>query len=175
MCRSFRPLTRVRIIHVFLGKQQGNDLDMLLDNHRSVLFFMLLAAIFVSVIEISECTANKRNLINVTEPEESDIWITGQTSYSIAWTQSKFSFKWDIALLDRQRNKVSDISKGLSEFDDFKMTHNWLIPQSIQSGNYRIEICASGSPDDCGSSSSFSIRNSEGNREIKQSLGLYFV
>ncbi|KAK2551006.1 Lysine-specific demethylase JMJ21, partial [Acropora cervicornis] len=116
---------------------------------------------FISVIEISECTANKRNLINVTEPEESDIWITGQTSYSIAWTQSKFSFKWDIALLDRQRNKVSDISKGLSEFDDFKMTHNWLIPQSIQSGNYRIEICASGSPDDCGSSCSFSIRNSK--------------
>jgi len=131
------------------------------------LFFMLLAAMFISVIEISECTANKRNLINVTEPEESDIWITGQTSYSIAWTQSKFSFKWDIALLDRERNKVSDISKGLSEFDDFKMTHNWLIPQSIQSGNYRIEICASGSPDDCGSSSSFSIRNSKGERGNK--------
>ena len=168
MCRSFLPLTRLRIIHVFLGKQQGNDFDIFL-------FFMLLAAMFISVIEISECTANKRNLINVTEPEESDIWITGQTSYSIAWTQSKFSFKWDIALLDRQRNKVSDISKGLSEFDDFKMTHNWLIPQSIQSGNYRIEICASGSPDDCGSSCSFSIRNSKGKREIKQSLRLYFV
>lgn len=168
MCRSFRPLTRLRIIHVFLGKQQGNDFDMLL-------LFMLLAAMFISVIEISECTANKRNLINVTEPEESDIWITGQTSYSIAWTQSKFSFKWDIALLDRERNKVSDISKGLSEFDDFKMTHNWLIPQSIQSGNYRIEICASGSPDDCGSSYPFSIRNSKGKREIKQSLRLYFV
>lgn len=168
MCRSFRPLTRLRIIHVFLGKQQGNDFDMFL-------LFMLLAAMFISVIEISECTANKRNLINVTEPEESDIWITGQTSYSIAWTQSKFSFKWDIALLDRERNKVSDISKGLSEFDDFKMTHNWLIPQSIQSGNYRIEICASGSPDDCGSSYPFSIRNSKGKREIKQSLRLYFV
>lgn len=168
MCRSFRPLTRLRIIHVFLGKQQGNDFDMFL-------LFMLLAAMVISVIEISECTANKRNLINVTEPEESDIWITGQTSYSIAWTQSKFSFKWDIALLDRERNKVSDISKGLSEFDDFKMTHNWLIPQSIQSGNYRIEICASGSPDDCGSSYPFSIRNSKGKREIKQSLRLYFV
>lgn len=168
MCRSFRPLTRLRIIHVFLGKQQGNDFDMFL-------LFILLAAMFISVIEISECTANKRNLINVTEPEESDIWITGQTSYSIAWTQSKFSFKWDIALLDRERNKVSDISKGLSEFDDFKMTHNWLIPQSIQSGNYRIEICASGSPDDCGSSYPFSIRNSKGKREIKQSLRLYFV
>ena len=168
MCRSFRPLTRLRIIHVFLGKQQGNDFDMFL-------LFMLLAAMFISVIEISECTANKRNLINVTEPEESDIWITGQTSYSIAWTQSKFSFKWDIALLDRERNKVSDISKGLSEFDDFKMTHNWLIPQSIQSGNYRIEICASGSPDDCGSSYPFSIRNSKGKREIKQSLRLCFV
>lgn len=168
MCRSFRPLTRLRIIHVFLGKQQGNDFDMFL-------LFMLLAAMFISVIELSECTANKRNLINVTEPEESDIWITGQTSYSIAWTQSKFSFKWDIALLDRERNKVRDISKGLSEFDDFKMTHNWLIPQSIQSGNYRIEICASGSPDDCGSSYPFSIRNSKGKREIKQSLRLYFV
>lgn len=168
MCRSFRPLTRLRIIHVFLGKQQGNDFDMFL-------LFMLLAAMFISVIELSECTANKRNLINVTEPEESDIWITGQTSYSIAWTQSKFSFKWDIALLDRERNKVSDISKGLSEFDDFKMTHNWLIPQSIQSGNYRIEICASGSPDDCGSSYPFSIRNSKGKREIKQSLRLWFV
>lgn len=168
MCRSFRPLTRLRIIHVFLGKQQGNDFDMFL-------LFMLLTAMFISVIELSECTANKRNLINVTEPEESDIWITGQTSYSIAWTQSKFSFKWDIALLDRERNKVSDISKGLSEFDDFKMTHNWLIPQSIQSGNYRIEICASGSPDDCGSSYPFSIRNSKGKREIKQSLRLWFV
>lgn len=149
---------------------------MLLENRRSVLFFMLLAAMFIiSVIEISECTANKRNLINVTEPEENDIWITAQTSYSIAWTQSKFSFKWDIALLDRERNKVSDISKGLSEFDEFKMTHNWLIPQSIQSGNYRIEICASGSPDDCGSSYSFSIKNSKGEGKEKQSLRLYFV
>lgn len=139
---------------------------MLLENRRSVLFFMLLGAMFIiSVIEISECTTNKRNLINVTEPEENDIWITAQTSYSIAWTQSKFSFKWDIALLDRERNKVSDISKGLSEFDEFKMTHNWLIPQSIKSGNYRIEICASGSPDDCGSSYSFSIRSSKGEGE----------
>ena len=91
MCAGvFRPLTRLRIIHVFLGKQQENDLDMLLENHRPILFVMLLAKMFIFVIEISECTANKRNLINVTEPEEGDIWITGQTSYSIAWTQSKF-------------------------------------------------------------------------------------
>ena len=166
MCAGvFRPLTRLRIIHVFLGKQQENDLDMLLENHRPILFFMLLAKMFIFVIEISECTANKRNLINVTEPEEGDIWITGQTSYSIAWTQSKFSFKWDIALLDRERNKVSDISKGLSEFHELKMTHHWLIPQSTHSGSYRIEICASGSPGDCGSSHSFSIRNSKGERE----------
>ncbi|XP_068724426.1 bifunctional arginine demethylase and lysyl-hydroxylase PSR-like [Montipora capricornis] len=135
---------------------------MLLESYRSVTFVRLfMVRLFIFGVEIFECALNQGNVIHVTEPGESDIWISGQTSYPIAWTQSKNSFKWNIALLDEKRNKVTDISEGLSEFNELKMIHHWLIPQSIQSGYYRIEICDSGSPSDCGSSNSFSIRNKE--------------
>ena len=74
--------------------------------------------------------------------------------------------------MDNEENKVADISTGLSEFNEDQMIHHWLIPQSIQTGSYKVQICASSSPDDCGSSDSFLIRNHEGKRNYNNSKTL---
>lgn len=127
-------------------------------------FFTVLLEFLIFCVQICECAVNQHNVITVTQPAKDAIWISGQTSYLITWTQSKFSFKWNIALLDREKNRVTDISTGLSEFNEIEMAHHWLVPQSIQSGSYRVEICASTSSEDCGSSELFSIRNGEGKK-----------
>ena len=133
-----------------------------MSNENVTAHLTLALELLIFFARISVCALNQRNVITVTEPAKGNIWISGQTSYPITWTQSKFSFKWNIVLLDKDQNKVVDISTGLSEFNEAKMIHNWLVPQSVQTGNYKIKICASASPDDCGSSDPFSIQNSEG-------------
>ena len=128
----------------------------------------LILEVLIFCARISVSALNQRNVITVTEPTKDDVWIPGQTSYPITWTQSKFSFKWNIVLLDNEQNKVADISTGLSEFNEVEMIHRWLVPQSLQTRNYKTQICASASPDDCGGSDSFSIRKSEGKSKSKK-------
>lgn len=123
--------------------------------------FAFSLQLFIIQVGICECAKNQGNVITVTEPGKDAIWISGPNSYSITWSQSKFSFKWNIVLLDSERNKITDISTGLREFNEAKMTHQWLVPSSVQSGSYRIQICATSVPDECGSSDVFSIRNSK--------------
>lgn len=113
---------------------------------------------------LCESALNTRNTITVSQPERGAVWISGHSSYPIAWTQSKFCFKWNIELLDNEENKVVEITSGLSEFKDDVMKHSWLVPQTIQSGNYRIKICENSAPETCGNSGSFSIRNSKGKK-----------
>lgn len=136
------------------------------ENVTACLTLILELLIFCARISVS--ALNQRNVIKVTGPTKGDVWIPGQTSYPITWTQSKFSFKWNIELLDNEENKVADISTGLSEFNEVEMIHRWLVPQGVQSGNYKIKICASASPDDCSSSDLFSIRKSEGKSKKKK-------
>ena len=136
---------------------------MLLKNLTSC--FTLVLELFVFFARISECSTNQQNVITITEPGKDAIWISGQNPYPITWSQSKFTFKWNIVLLDNDENKVADISTGLSEFNEVKMRHQWIVPTSIQTGKYRIRICATNTPEDCGSSDSFSIRNSKGKKE----------
>lgn len=127
-------------------------------------YLALVLELFIFCARTGQCALNQQNKITVTEPGKDAIWISGQNSYPITWSQSKFSFKWNIALMDNEENKVADISTGLSEFNEDQMIHHWLIPQGIQTGSYKVQICASSSPDDCGSSDSFLIRNHEGKR-----------
>ena len=109
-----------------------------------------------------ESVLNPGNMITISQPERGAVWISGHNSYSIEWTQSKFCFKWNIELLDSENNKVVEISSGLSEFKDDMMKHSWLVPQTIQSGSYRIQICENSAPETCGNSGSFTIRNGNG-------------
>jgi len=109
-----------------------------------------------------ESALSPGNIITISQPERGAVWISGHNSYPIEWTQSKFCFKWNIELLDIEENKVVEISSGLSEFKDDTMKHSWLVPQTIQSGSYRIKICENSAPETCGNSGSFTIRNSNG-------------
>jgi len=104
------------------------------------------------------------NIITISQPQRGAVWISGHNSYPIAWTQSKFCFKWNIELLDSEENKVVEISSGLSEFKDDMMKHSWLVPQTIQSGSYHIKICENSAPETCGDSGSFTIRNGNGEK-----------
>ena len=113
---------------------------------------------------LCESTLNPRNIITISQPERGAVWISGHNLYPIAWTQTKFCFKWNIELLDSEENKVAEVSSGLSEFKDDLMKHSWLVPQTIQSGSYRIKICENSAPESCGNSGSFSIRNSNGKK-----------
>lgn len=124
--------------------------------------FSLSLQLFIIQERICECTKSQGNVITVTEPGKDAIWISGPNSYPITWSQSKFSFKWNIVLFDNERNKITDISTGLREFNEVEMTHQWLVPLSVQSGSYKIQICATSVPEECGSSDVFSIRNSKG-------------
>lgn len=111
---------------------------------------------------LCECTLKPRNIITVSEPERGAIWLSGQNSYPITWSQSKSCFKWNIDLLDNEENKVVEISSGLSEYKEGTMKRIWLVPHSIQSGDYRIKVCENSSPETCGHSGTFTIRNSKG-------------
>ena len=135
---------------------------MLLENLRTCLTLVL--ELFFFFAQFGKSAQDQRNIITVIEPGKGAIWLSGQHSYPITWSQSKFSFKWNIVLLDSEENKVADISTGLSEFNEGTMIHQWLVPQSVQTGSYKIQICVSSSPDDCGNSESFSIRKSEGEK-----------
>lgn len=90
--------------------------------------------------------------------------MSGQHSYPIIWTQSKFCFKWDIELLDNEERKIAQISTGLSEFKEGSMRHIWLVPPTIQNGDYLIKICENSAPETCGKSSSFFIRTTKGGK-----------
>ena len=57
-----------------------------------------------------------------------------------------------------------EISSGLSVFKDDTMKHSWLVPQTIQSGSYRIKICENSAPETCGNSGSFIIKNGNGKK-----------
>lgn len=113
---------------------------------------------------LCESAQKPGNVITVSEPESGTTWISGHNSYPITWTQSKSCFKWNIELLDNEENKVVEISSGLSEFKEGTMRHIWLVPQTIQSGDYRIKICENSAPETCGSSGTFTIRNSKGKK-----------
>ena len=108
--------------------------------------------------------SNVRNIITLTNPEKHAVWVIGQNSNSISWSQSKFCFKWNIELLDNQHNKVLDISIGLSEFKEGVMRHHWMVPMTVQSGDYRIRICESNSADSCGVSETLFIKNKKGEK-----------
>ena len=134
---------------------------MLLEN--VVVRLTLVTALFF-FSRLCESTLNTRNIIKISQPERGAVWISGHNSYPIAWTQSKFCFKWNIELLDSKENKVVEISSGLSEFKDDTMKHSWLVPPTIQSGSYRIKICENNAPETCGNSGSFTIRNGNGKK-----------
>lgn len=124
---------------------------------------------------LCECTLKPRNVITVSEPERGAIWLSGQNSYPITWSQSKSCFKWNIDLLDNEENKVVEISSGLSEYKEGTMKHIWLVPHSIQSGDYRIKVCENSYPETCGKSGTFTIRNSKGKKsQITNSLKILF-
>ena len=134
---------------------------MLLEN---LVLRLTLATELLFFSRLCESALNQRNIITVSQPERGDVWISGHNSYPIAWTQSKYCFKWNIELLDNEENKVVEISSGLSEFKDDTMRYTWLVPQTIQSGSYRVKICENSAPETCGNSGSFSIRNSKGKK-----------
>ena len=134
---------------------------MLLEN--LIACFALVTDLLISS-RLCEGALNTRNIITVNEPERGAIWISGQHSYPITWTQSKFCFKWNIELLDTEEKKIAEISTGLSEFNEGQMRHVWLVPSTIQTGDYRIKICENSAPETCGNSESFSIRNSKGKK-----------
>ena len=113
---------------------------------------------------LCESALSQGNVITISQPERGAVWISGHNSYPITWTQSKYCFKWNIELLDSEENKVVEISVGLSEFKDDAMKHSWLVPQTIQSGSYRIKICENSAPETCGNSGSFTIRKSNGKK-----------
>ena len=131
---------------------------------KSVVVRLTLVTELFLFSRLCESTANPRNIIKISQPERGAVWISGHNSYPIAWTQSKFCFKWNIELLDSKENKVVEISSGLSEFKDDTMKHSWLVPQTIQSGSYRIKICENSAPETCGNSGSFTIKNGNGKK-----------
>ncbi|PFX23498.1 Lysine-specific demethylase 8, partial [Stylophora pistillata] len=112
---------------------------------------------------LCEGALNSKNNITVIEPVKGAIWMSGQHSYPIIWTQSKFCFKWNIELLDHEERKIAQISTGLSEFKEGSMRHAWLVPPTIQNGDYLIKICENSAPETCGRSSSFFIRTTKEN------------
>ena len=131
---------------------------------KSVVVRLTLVTELFLFSRLCESTVNPRNIIKISQPERGAVWISGHNSYPIAWTQSKFCFKWNIELLDSKENKVVEISSGLSEFKDDTMKHSWLVPQTIQSGSYRIKICENSAPETCGNSGSFTIKNGNGKK-----------
>ena len=131
---------------------------------KSVVVRLTLVTELFLFSRLCESTVNPRNIIKISQPERGAVWISGHNSYPIAWTQSKFCFKWNIELLDSKENKVLKISSGLSEFKDDTMKYSWLVPQTIQSGSYRIKICENSAPETCGNSGSFTIKNGNGKK-----------
>ena len=131
---------------------------------KSVVVRLTLVTELFLFSRLCESTVNPRNIIKISQPERGAVWISGHNSYPIAWTQSKFCFKWNMELLDSKENKVVEISSGLSEFKDDTMKHSWLVPQTIQSGSYRIKICENSAPETCGNSGSFTIKNGNGKK-----------
>ena len=131
---------------------------------KSVVVRLTLVTELFLFSRLCESIVNPRNLIKISQPERGAVWISGHNSYPIAWTQSKFCFKWNIELLDSKENKIVEISSGSSEFKDDTMKHSWLVPQTIQSGSYRIKICENSAPETCGNSGSFTIKNGNGKK-----------
>ena len=132
------------------------DLSFSIDYFSVVLICLLFS---VRHVELSDIPPG--NEIRVSEPGKNTVWLPGQNSFSITWTQSMFCFRWNIELLDTEKSRVVEVSTSLSEFKEGAMEYQWLVPSTILPGVYHIKVSDASSPSHFGISESFIVANKD--------------